>query len=240
MDDQYARAHVRIRGLCKTFTLHVLHGKRIQSLRDVSFDVPSGGVTAVVGSSGSGKSTLLKCLHRTYLPTSGELLLQTERGAVDLALADDHLVLALRRQELCYVPQFLRAPPRVPALDVVARPLVALGTSLSEARDRAANVLAQLGLARELFDAYPSLFSGGEQQRVNIARALIVRSRLLLLDEPTSALDHDNLRLVVELLRQARAAGTTIVGIFHDANVVRELADVVVTMNQGAVRSVRS
>jgi len=240
MQQPESSAHLRIRGLHKTFTLHVLHGKRITSLRDVSFDVPQGGITAVVGTSGSGKSTLLKCIHRTYLPSGGEMLLQTQRGTIDLAQADDHLILALRRRDLCYVPQFLRAPPRVAALDVVARPLIELGTRLDEARDRAASVLSRLMLAPELYDAYPSLFSGGEQQRVNIARALVVRAHLLLLDEPTSALDHANLERVATLLREARSAGTTIIGVFHDSSLVRGLADMVVTMDRGAVQSIRT
>lgn len=236
-DDQ-AQVHLKVVGLTKTFTLHMLRGKRVPACRDVSFDVPRGRATAIVGSSGSGKSSLLKCIFRTYLPTAGQVLLLTGSGARNLAEADDHEILALRRREIGYVAQFLHAPPRVSALDVVARPRIEQGVPLKAARDEAAHLLEQLTLPHDLFEAYPSLFSGGEQQRVNIARALITRSKLLLLDEPTSALDRGNLDRVVDLLRQAQAEGTTILAVLHDRAVVEALADEVVVMEQGAVRHI--
>ena len=231
---------LRIEGLTKEFTLHVLGGKRVPAFADVTFTVPQGGLTAIVGASGSGKSSLLKCVYRTYLPTAGRIFYAGRGGTVDLVAADDHAVLALRQQEIGYVSQFLKPPPRVAALDLVARPLVERGVAVDDARAEAATMLARLNVPRDLFDAYPALFSGGEQQRVNIARALIARADLLLLDEPTSALDTANLRVVAELLREARAAGVTMLGIFHDPAVVADLADTVVTMAGGAVRRVES
>ncbi len=228
--------HLRIEDLHKTFTLHVLHGKRVPAFHDVTFDVPRGKITAIIGPSGNGKSSLLKCIYRTYLPTGGRLLYHRPEGVIDLATADDHTMLALRRREIGYVAQFLKAPPRVTAVDVVARPLIERGVARGTAVAEAAALLARLNLPDDLFDAYPALFSGGEQQRVNIARALIGRADLLLLDEPTSALDRENLLRVAEMLREARAAGTTIVGIFHDYTVVEALADQVVVMEHGTVQ----
>ena len=236
--DTNGDTHLRIEQLTKAFTLHVLHGKRVPAFHEVSFAVSRARITAIIGPSGSGKSSLLKCIYRTYLPSSGAMLLTTDGGVIDLATADDHTILALRKRTIGYVSQFLKAPPRVPAVEVVARPLIERGTPRAEAITAATEMLTRLQLPRDLFDAYPALFSGGEQQRVNIARALVARADLLLLDEPTSALDRDNLGRVIELLREARAAGTTIVGIFHDDAVVEALADHVVAMEHGTVRGV--
>jgi len=228
---------LRIDNLTKAFTLHVLHGKRVPAFHDVSFAVPRGQITAIVGPSGSGKSSLLKCIYRTYLPTRGRIILATDAGTVDLATADDHTILALRKRTIGYVAQFLKAPPRVTAVEVVARPLVERGVQRDVALAEASAILEQLHLPRDLFDAYPALFSGGEQQRVNIARALVAPTDLLLLDEPTSALDRINLERVTGLLREARSRGTTILGIFHDYAVVEALVDIAIVMESGTVRS---
>lgn len=228
---------LRIENLTKAFTLHVLHGKRVPAFHNVSFVVPRGQITAIVGPSGSGKSSLLKCIYRTYLPTNGNIWLETEAGTYDLASADDHTILALRKRTIGYVSQFLKAPPRVTAVEVVARPLIERGVRRAEALAEAATILDRLHLPLDLLDAYPALFSGGEQQRVNIARALVSQTDILLLDEPTSALDRINLERVTGLLREARSRGTTILGIFHDYAVVEALADVVVVMEDGSVRS---
>lgn len=228
---------LRIENLMKAFTLHVLRGKRVPAFHDVTFAVPRGQITAIVGPSGSGKSSLLKCIYRTYLPTQGHIWLETGAEAIDLAEADDHTMLALRKRTIVYVSQFLKAPPRVTAVEVVARPLVERGVRREAALAEATAILDRLHLPPDLFDAYPALFSGGEQQRVNIARALASQTDILLLDEPTSALDRVNLERVTGLLREARSRGTTILGIFHDYSVVEALADVVVVMEGGTVRS---
>jgi len=220
--------HLAVEGLEKTFTLHLLGGRRVTALRSVSFAVAPGEFVGLIGASGSGKSTLLKCLYRTYLASGGHARYWTaDGGTFDLAAAADDAIVALRgeRGEIGYVSQFLRPTPRVTAVDLVAVPLVNRGVDRDEARGRAADLLRRLALPPELVDGFPALFSGGEQQRVNIARALIAPSRLLLLDEPTSALDAANEATVVTLLGEARAAGTTILGIFHDLEVVRRLAD---------------
>lgn len=237
VSDTAPSSMLRIDNLTKAFTLHVLHGKRVPAFHDVSFVVPRGQITAIVGPSGSGKSSLLKCIYRTYLPTRGSIMLETDAGPVDLAMADDHTILALRKRTIGYVSQFLKAPPRITAMEVVARPLVERGVPRVAALAEASAILERLYLPRDLFDAYPALFSGGEQQRVNIARALIAQTDLLLLDEPTSALNRINLARVTALLREARARGTTILGIFHDYAVVKALADAAIVMESGTVRS---
>lgn len=212
--------------LQKEFVLHVLGGKRVVALRGLSFTVAQGEFIGVLGPSGGGKSSLLKCLYRTYLSTGGAIHYRPEsREPLDLATASDEAILALRGTEIGYVSQFLRPAPRVTAVDLVARPLLGRGVGRDEARERAAILLRRLSLPADLLDGYPSLFSGGEQQRVNIARALIAPPRLLLLDEPTSALDATNQETVLTLLRETHEAGTTIIGTFHDLAVLRRLAD---------------
>ncbi len=223
--------------LKKQFVLHVLGGKRVVALRGLSFAVEEGAFVGVLGPSGGGKSTLLKCLYRTYLASHGSVAYTTARGAtVDLARADDETLIALRGAEIGYVSQFLRPTPRVTAVDLVARPLIGRGVAREEAQARAAAILRRLALPDDLLDGYPVLFSGGEQQRVNIARALIAPPRLLLLDEPTSALDAANQQTVLTLLRETHAAGTTIIGTFHDLDVIRQLADRYLHISDGLIR----
>ncbi len=228
--------HVQVRDLGKTFVLHVLHGKRIVGFEQVSFDAPPGAFVGVAGPSGSGKSSLLKCLYRTYLADSGSIRLATAAGEqVDLATADDDAVIALRLSDIGYVSQFLRPIPRVAALDLAARPLIRRGMPQAEAHDRVIAYFQRLSLPEDLWDGYPILFSGGEQQRVNLARALASDAPLLLLDEPTSALDASLQAAVVELLAERRDRGTTMIGIMHDAALLRDLSDVVLHMEQGRI-----
>jgi alpha-D-ribose 1-methylphosphonate 5-triphosphate synthase subunit PhnL len=225
-----------VRNLSKTITLHILDGTTVEPFRRVSFDVGAGEFVVIVGPSGSGKSSIVKTVHRTYLPTGGEAWFRREDGAlVDLVSAPDRTVVQLRRQEIGFVSQFLKVEPRVPALDVVAGPLIRRGVDEEEARRRAAELLQALDVPLRLWGSYPTLFSGGEQQRINIARALIGGPRLLLADEPTSALDAANTGRVVELLLQARQRGVTILGVFHDIDLIERLADRVIVMRDGRV-----
>ena len=229
---------LELEGLGKTITLHVLDSSEIEPFKDISFAVEEGEFVAIVGPSGSGKSSVVKALHRTYLPTTGAARYRSAEGeVVDLATAPDRKLLQLRRREIGFVSQFLRVEPRVPALDVVAGPLLRHGADREEARRKAMELLERLDLPRRLWSSFPTLFSGGEQQRVNIARALIARPRLLLADEPTSALDSVNTGRVVELLTEARAAGMTIVGVFHDLELIERLADRVVVMTAGRIHA---
>ena len=231
--------HVRVRRLSKTFLLHILHGKAIIGFTDVSFDVPRGAFVGIAGQSGSGKSSLLKCLYRTYLADAGEILLTAQDGGtIDLVSADDDTILDLRTDEIGYVSQFLHPTPRVTALDLAARPLVRRGVSREDAHERVAGYFQRLALPEDLWDGFPILFSGGEQQRVNLARALASDSRLLLLDEPTSALDAGLQEVVVELLAERRDRGTTMIGIMHDAALLANLSNTLVHMERGRVTGI--
>lgn len=227
---------LEVRGLGKRITLHILDSTEIEPFHDVSFDVEEGEFVAVVGPSGSGKSSVVKAVHRTYLPTAGSAEFRTADGQiVDLASAPDRRVIQLRRREIGFVSQFLKVEPRVPAIEVVAAPLLRANVDREEALSRAGELLRRLDLPERLWSSFPVLFSGGEQQRVNIARALIGRPRLLLTDEPTSALDQRNTGRVIELLNEARAEGMTILGVFHDVELIERLADRVIVMNAGAI-----
>lgn len=227
---------LQLSGLSKKITLHILDSAEIEPFRDISFEVTAGEFVAVIGPSGSGKSSIVKAVHRTYLPTAGEAWYRTAAGElVDLPSAPDRAVIRLRRNEIGFVSQFLRVEPRVPCLDVVAAPLLRLGRPVDSARQEASELLERLDVPQRLWSSYPSLFSGGEQQRVNIARAIIARPRLLLADEPTSALDTANTARVTELLGDAQAQGMTILGVFHDLQLIRRLADRVLVMDRGAL-----
>lgn len=211
--------------LDKQFFLHE-QGRRIPSTFLVDLELNPGQLVAVTGPSGAGKSSLLKCVWRTYLPTGGHLWFREASGTVvDLACADEQRILALRRTELGNVTQFLRCLPRKSALDVVAQPLVDDGVPQDAAREKAAGLLTRLNVPRHLWAVAPATFSGGEQQRINLARGLIRPVRLLLLDEPTASLDPVSRRCAIALLRELKAAGTAMLAIFHDPALVAELAD---------------
>jgi alpha-D-ribose 1-methylphosphonate 5-triphosphate synthase subunit PhnL len=223
-------------GLHKAFTLHLLGGRRLPALVDVSLTVAAGELVAVLGASGSGKSTLLKCLSRTYLPTGGAAWFDSAGfGPVDLVTAEDPLVVALRAGEIGVVSQFLYAVPRTPADLVVAEPLLRAGVDRTAARDRARALMSRLYLPERLHDGYPVTFSGGERQRVNLARALISTPRLLLLDEPTSALDPATREAAKELIAERVAGGAAAVGVFHDVSTVEDLATRVLRVDRGRV-----
>ena len=203
---------IEISGLSKTFTLHNQGGAVIEVMRDASLSVAPGECVGLVGASGAGKSTLMRMIYGNYLAASGRIVV----GGVDVARAAPREVLTLRRETLGYVSQFLRVVPRVATLDVVAEPLLALGAPQDAARDRAADLLARLNIPRRLWSLSPTTFSGGEQQRVNIARGFAHDYPALLLDEPTASLDARNRAVVLDLILAAKDRGTAIVGIFHD------------------------
>ncbi|AHC49335.1 Phosphonates transport ATP-binding protein PhnL [Achromobacter xylosoxidans NBRC 15126 = ATCC 27061] len=201
------------------FTLHNQGGIRLPVLEAVDFDAAAGDCLVLAGPSGTGKSTLLRCLYGNYLATEGSIRVRAGDSWVELVGAPEQRILALRRDVIGYVSQFLRVIPRVSALDVVAEPLRMAGIDAGEARERAAAMLRRLNVPQRLWGLAPATFSGGEQQRVNIARGFIARHPILLLDEPTASLDPDNRAVVVALIREARAAGRCLLGIFHDEEV---------------------
>lgn len=215
---------IDVRGLTKAFVLHNRNAARIPVLDDVNFSVASGECVALAGPSGAGKSTLLRCLYGNYLASAGAVCIRHEGAWVDFARASPRVILAVRRRSLGYVSQFLRVIPRVSTLDVVAEPLRELGIEAAAARMRAAELLGRLHLPEHLWHLPPATFSGGEQQRVNIARGLIAQKPVLLLDEPTASLDVTNAGRVADLIDEARRKGTAIVGIFHDTVIRDRLA----------------
>jgi alpha-D-ribose 1-methylphosphonate 5-triphosphate synthase subunit PhnL len=214
---------ISVRGLDKTFTLHTQGGTVIPVFSGLDLDVHAGECVALAGASGAGKSSLICSLYGNYRPQNGSVAIRHEGEMVDIVSATPRQVLDIRSKTMGYVSQFLRVVPRVPALDVVAEPLVALTGDLDAARSRAAFLLERLNIPSALWSLPPATFSGGEQQRVNIARGFSLEYPVLLLDEPTASLDAENRRVVVSLINEAKARGTAVVGIFHDEE-VRDLA----------------
>ena len=210
--------------LSKTFTLHGRGGLQLPVFADVDLSVRAGECLALTGHSGSGKSSLLRCLYGNYGASSGEVRVRHQDEWVSLSRAAPREVYDVRRRSMGYVSQFLRVIPRVSALDIVADPLRRLGVSVEDARAQAAQWLGRLNLQEHLWHLPPATFSGGEQQRVNIAHGMITAAPVILLDEPTASLDADNRRVVVDMVRAARLQGSAIVGIFHDDEVREAVA----------------
>ncbi|WP_226782821.1 phosphonate C-P lyase system protein PhnL [Oceaniglobus trochenteri] len=203
---------IELKNVSKTFTLHNQGSAVIEVISGVSFAIAPGECVALTGASGAGKSTLMRMIYGNYLTQSGSIHI----GDLDIVQAEPREVIALRREVLGYVSQFLRVVPRVPTRDVVADPLRALGVSAEEAQARARHLLGQLNIPERLWSLSPTTFSGGEQQRVNIARGFAHEYPALLLDEPTASLDAANREVVLSLIEEAKARGAAIVGIFHD------------------------
>tara|TARA_R110000764_G_scaffold126002_3_gene213494 strand:+ start:2583 stop:3266 length:684 start_codon:yes stop_codon:yes gene_type:complete len=203
---------IQVENLSKSFTLHNQGGTVIPVMEGAAFDVAAGECVGLIGASGAGKSTLMRMLYGNYLAASGHIRI----GGVDVATAEPREILALRRETLGYVSQFLRVVPRVSTLDVVAEPLLRTGHALDAAQARARDLLARLNIPERLWGLSPTTFSGGEQQRVNIARGFAYDYPALLLDEPTASLDATNREVVLTLIEDAKARGAAIVGIFHD------------------------
>ena len=212
---------IRIEGLSKSFTLHNQGGTVIPVMAGACLTVHPGECVALVGASGAGKSTLMRMIWGNYLAGSGSIRV----GSLDVVTAAPREILRLRRETLGYVSQFLRVVPRVPTVDVVAEPLLNLGVPTEAARARAAHLLDRLNIPQRLWHLSPTTFSGGEQQRVNIARGFVHPYPALLLDEPTASLDPVNREVVLALVEEAKAAGAAIVGIFHDAAARERLCD---------------
>jgi len=203
---------IELNNVSKTFTLHNQNAAVIEVLSRVSLSVAQGECVALVGNSGAGKSTLMRMIYGNYRAQSGSILI----NRVDLLKAQPREIIRLRRDVLGYVSQFLRVVPRVPTLDVVAEPLLALGVDATAARKRAAELLERLNIPETLWSLSPTTFSGGEQQRVNIARGFAHGFPVMLLDEPTASLDAVNREVVIGLIEEAKQSGTAILGIFHD------------------------
>lgn len=225
-------AMILAENLSKAYVLHTQGGVRIPVFDNVSLRVAPGECLTLHGPSGAGKSTLLRCLYGNCKPDGGAIWVRHRDQTVDIVSADPRFVLDVRKSSVGYVSQFLRVIPRVPALDVVAEPLRARGVAVEQARERAARLLARLHIPERLWPLAPSTFSGGEQQRVNIARGFASDHPVLLLDEPTASLDARNRAVVIELISEAKAEGRALVGVFHDDE-VREAVSTHIHSMQG-------
>jgi alpha-D-ribose 1-methylphosphonate 5-triphosphate synthase subunit PhnL len=210
---------LEVQGLAKKFQLHMQGGVSIAVFENAALRVQGGECLILAGSSGSGKSTLLRCLYGNYLAQAGHIRIRHRGEMVDMVRAEPHLILAIRRETMGYVSQFLRVIPRVTTMDLVMEPLLARGVEPNRARARAQTLLERLNIPQKLWSLAPATFSGGEQQRVNIARGFIAPYPVMLLDEPTASLDAENRQAVIHLIHEARQRNTAIVGIFHDAEV---------------------
>jgi alpha-D-ribose 1-methylphosphonate 5-triphosphate synthase subunit PhnL len=225
---------LRFEDVAKRFVLHLRGGSEIDVVAGVSFAAGPGECVVLGGPSGIGKSSILKMAYGNYHASAGRILVRDGEAAVDVTAAEPREILSLRNRVIGYVSQFLRVIPRVSALDIVATAAQGAGVGTREAVDRAEHVLALLNLPRQLWSLPPATFSGGEQQRVNIARGLVADRALLLLDEPTASLDARNRAVVVDLIREKKRRGVAIVGIFHDDDVRAAVADRIVDVTSFA------
>ncbi|PJK30243.1 phosphonate C-P lyase system protein PhnL [Minwuia thermotolerans] len=216
---------LRVENVAKSFTLHLQGGIELAVLENVSLSVSAGECVALAGDSGSGKSTLMRMIYGNYRCDEGAIRVRHGDAWVDLAKADPWTITEVRRRTLGYVSQFLRVIPRVPTLEIVAEPAMARGVGRDEALDRARQLLERLRVPERLWSLPPATFSGGEQQRINVARGFIARFPVMLLDEPTASLDAANRATVLELIEEAKSAGAAVVGIFHDADARTQVAD---------------
>jgi alpha-D-ribose 1-methylphosphonate 5-triphosphate synthase subunit PhnL len=227
-------AMIEISNAEKTFIMHLQGGVELPVVRGVSFHVASGECVVLSGPSGAGKSSILKMIFGNYRCDSGRIGIRHQGGQIDLARAEPRQILSVRRATIGYVSQFLRAVPRVAAIDVVAEPLIVGGTMRAEARERAGTLLRRLNIPERLWALPPSTFSGGEQQRVNIARGFISDLPILLLDEPTASLDAANRAVVVELITHKKRQGVAMVAIVHDDEIRQLIADRIVDVTSFA------
>lgn len=228
---------LEIQHLTKNFFLHNAN-REIHSCNDVSFSLEDGEFLGIVGRSGAGKSTILKCIHRTYLPTEGEMLYHSAAfGKISLVSASEREILYLRRSEIGYVSQFLNIMPRTTAKEHVMNALTEIGYDKQKAEQQAKEMLSYFQLPENLWDLYPNTFSGGERLRLNLAHTMVKQPRLMLLDEPTASLDDKSKLLVRDMLIRLKNENTSIIGIFHDLNFMDGLCDRVYNISEGVMKA---
>ncbi|WP_163536994.1 ATP-binding cassette domain-containing protein [Gracilibacillus sp. YIM 98692] len=216
-----------IKDLEKTFQMNQMNDeKKIIGCKGINLTIRTGEFVGITGESGAGKSTILKSIYRTYTPTKGCIHYQSNRfGMIDLVRASDRKMIAVRKNEIGYVSQFLHAMPRITALKMVMDAIVEMGEDINIAEQKAKDILTHFRLPSALWDSFPRTFSGGEKLRLNLAKAMVKRPKLLLLDEPTASLDHQSKQSVKEMIIQLKKEGTTMIGIFHDLDFMEEVVD---------------
>jgi alpha-D-ribose 1-methylphosphonate 5-triphosphate synthase subunit PhnL len=218
----------------KTFTMHLQGGAQLAAVAGISFRVDFGECVVLHGPSGAGKSSILKIIYGNYRCDVGRVAVREGDVEMDVAIATPRRILAMRKHTIGYVSQFLRVMPRVATRDIVAGAAREQGASGPEAETQATTMLRRLNVPERLWGLPPATFSGGEQQRVNIARGFVGRHPILLLDEPTASLDAANRTCVIDLIAEKKAAGVAILGIFHDADVRTRVADRIIALNSAA------
>jgi alpha-D-ribose 1-methylphosphonate 5-triphosphate synthase subunit PhnL len=216
---------LNVENLSKQFTLHQQGGVQIPVIQNLSFSVDGGEAVAITGPSGRGKSSLLKLIYGSYIATTGSIQILHEPDWLEATQLAPRQMMEVRNKTIGYVTQFLRVIPRIPTLDIVAEPLINRGIEVSDALLRAQHLLTQLNIPEKLWSLSPMTFSGGEQQRVNIARGFAAHHPLLLLDEPTASLDAENRSRVMGLIREARANGSAILAVFHNEEERHQVCD---------------
>lgn len=224
---------IMVINLFKEFTVHTRGGIKIKGYDNINFEVHKGEFISLYGPSGMGKSSILKALYRTYTTTSGDIIFTKDDGtSINIASCDESTMLDLRKNDIGYVSQFLQVLPRISAVDVVAQPLIDKGENEMIAKEKAKEMLDYLSIKEELFDVSPLTFSGGEQQRVNIAKGIIAPKSVLLLDEPTASLDKINTMKVIEKLLEIKKQGVAMIGIFHDIEAMKAISDKVYDLKE--------
>ena len=222
---------IQVKSVNKEFVLHNQGGVRLSVLRDAQLSVAPGECVALTGPSGAGKSTLMRMVYGNYLCQDGTIHINGHY----LDSRDPHAIIEIRRASMGYVSQFLKVLPRVPTLDVVIEPALNAGVARDVAEQKAKALLTRLNIPETLWNLSPLTFSGGEQQRVNIARGFVYSYPVLLLDEPTASLDPINRGVVLELIEEAKARGTAVLGIFHDAEARTQVCDREVEVNSAKI-----
>ncbi len=230
---------LEVSDLSKNFNLHILNDKKIEALKNINFTMKEGEIIGITGKSGSGKSSLMKCIYRSYLASGGEIIYNAKAGKIDLVKATDHEIIQLRKTEITYCSQFLSVIPRVTAVEVVCENLFRAQKEKSQAREMAKEMLEKLGLPTSLWDAFPVTFSGGEQQRINVARAIIASPRFLLIDEPTASLDQKTKDVVVDLILSLKRNGTSVLCISHDEYTLDRLVDRRLALHLGEIEQLQ-
>lgn len=226
---------LKVNNFSKDFELHALN-KTIKACNNINFEVSKGEFLGIIGKSGAGKSTILKSIYKTYIPTTGEIIFNSEiYGSVDLSKIGDREMINLRKKEIGYVSQFLKTLPRITAIELVVHSLIESGFEKICAYDMAKDILNQFEIKENLWDAYPNNFSGGEKLRLNLAQAMVKKPRLLLLDEPTASLDNQSKIYVKEKMLELKSQGTTMIGIFHDIEFMETVIDKTFTMAKGTM-----